>query len=435
MAQTRRRDPAERATPSTAAHLGLQRVVLSVVSALFLTASFHAVAQPDADKPEKLVMWSDVTEDQIALNQELARQFQEMHGIEVEVVPLHHEEQVDQLTLDGPAGIGPDLVEFPHSLIGNAATLGLITPLEGELEIEPDFLDQFLDVAIDGVSYNGSVYGIPHAIDTYALYYNTDLVSKPPETFDELKEIARQHTNPDETRYGFLYWAGAFYYDHAFLSGLGGYIFGKNEDGSYNLDDIGLSNSGAQEGAAFIKSFFEEGLIPSDVDYNVMDAQFREGKAAMIINGPWAVSGYADTPGLNFAVAPLPALNAGGVMPISLNGLRVRYISAFSANKVWARELLLFLTSKEALQMRYEATNMLPPRKDMVEALADDPYLGPVLTQIRTSSEPMPNVPEMNLVWTPMGNAINLIIRDELPVEQALNNAVEEIRLGIEEQQ
>jgi len=52
-----------------------------------------------------------------------------------------------------------------------------------------------------------------------------------------------------------------------------------------------------------------------------------------------------------------------------------------------------------------------------VKALAD-PYLEPILTQIQTSSEPMPNIPEMTLVWTPMSNAINLAIRDELPRER-----------------
>lgn len=36
------------------------------------------------------------------------------------------------------------------------------------------------------------------------------------------------------------------------MSGYGGYIFGKDKDGSYNLLDIGINNEGVVKGVVLI---------------------------------------------------------------------------------------------------------------------------------------------------------------------------------------
>lgn len=54
-----------------------------------------------------------------------------------------------------------------------------------------------MDAAVKGTSFidkDGELkmYGFPIAIETYALYYNKDIVKKVPETWDELFEQGKQ---------------------------------------------------------------------------------------------------------------------------------------------------------------------------------------------------------------------------------------------------
>ena len=46
-------------------------------------------------------------------------------------------------------------------------------------------------------------------------------------------------------------------------------------------------------------------IIPNEADYNVADILFKDGNAAMIINGDWSWAGYRKA-GLDIGVAPLP---------------------------------------------------------------------------------------------------------------------------------
>ena len=43
---------------------------------------------------------------------------------------------------------------------------------------------------------------------------------------------------------------------------IGGYIFGKNSEGSFNAEDIGLNNDGAVEAAQYIEQFYKKWSIP-----------------------------------------------------------------------------------------------------------------------------------------------------------------------------
>ena len=48
---------------------------------------------------------------------------------------------------------------------------------------------------------------------------------------------------------------------------------------------------------------------------------------------------------------------------------------------------------------------------------------------------PTPNIPEMNTVWDPGANNIKSALTGELDVQAALDNMVEQIKTGIEQQQ
>src|SRR5262245_18634184 len=64
--------------------------------------------------------------------------------------------------------------------------------------------EKFLPGDIAGSTYDGQIYRVPLRSDAGLLYYRTDLVTKPPQTFDELVELAKRHQQPP-TRWGFVF--------------------------------------------------------------------------------------------------------------------------------------------------------------------------------------------------------------------------------------
>src|SRR5690606_30791392 len=66
-------------------------------------------------------------------------------------------------------------------------------------DVIADIRANYPDAAVNGATVNGELYGYPTEIQTYALYYNKKLLEKagysdPPETWDELYEIAEATT-------------------------------------------------------------------------------------------------------------------------------------------------------------------------------------------------------------------------------------------------
>src|SRR5699024_10619171 len=151
-------------------------------------------------------------------------------------------------------------------------------------------------------------------------FYNTDLVPETPETIEELIEVAQDLTDGDT--YGFLMNATDFYFAYPFLTGAEGYVFGQDEDGVYDINDIGLNNESSVAGGEMMQSWFEEGLIPQGVDIDIMSGLFMDGQAGVVVDGPWAIQDYVDSLGDSLEIAPLP----------EQDGER---LSSFAGNKGW----------------------------------------------------------------------------------------------------
>jgi arabinogalactan oligomer/maltooligosaccharide transport system permease protein len=53
--------------------------------------------------------------------------------------------------------------------------------------------------------------------------------------------------------------------------------------------------------------------MPANCDYELADALFKTGRAAMIINGDWSWADYLENPDIDAAIAVLPMVNATGL--------------------------------------------------------------------------------------------------------------------------
>jgi maltose/maltodextrin transport system substrate-binding protein len=212
------------------------------------------------------------------------------------------------------------------------------------------------------------------------------------------------------------------------IFGYGGYVFKETPKG-LDVTDIGLANPGAIKGAKLWKRLIDEGVLTPGDNYQIMDSMFKEGKAAMIINGPWAVKAYKDA-GINYGVTVIPALEKG-VVAKPFVGVQGFMINAKSPNKILARDFLInYVATKDTMYKIYLADPRLPARKDVLSLVKDNPDIVG-FTKSAANGIPMPNVPEMASVWSAMNDALNLIINNKATPEEALENAVKAIKAQI----
>ncbi len=415
--------------------------LLSVVLILMLVLSFSAcqrvVDEPVEVAPEvalavelvpeegaTLLVWES-PEVEAEFIEYVGQRFYEKYGVRVKHTPVPHTEARTQLSLDGPAGFGADVFALPHDQIGLTVAMGLVFPnLIAEERIRRDFMPG----AVDGVTFEGVLYGFPLAIETYALFYNRDIIPEPPSTFAELIEFAKEFNDPAQRRFGFMWDVGNAFFSHGFIAGFGGYVFG---DGGTNKHEIGLNSPGAIEGAKFFVSLKD--ILPlhsADTDYGVMDGLFAEGLAAMIINGPWAIAAYQAV-GLNFGIAPLPLL-PNNERPVSFSGIRTLMVSSFTNYPIAAQMFANFATSDEMLLRRFEMTRQIPPVIALMDKpiIRDDEFVAPMLVQL-AYAVPMPSIPQMDFVWVPYGTALQIIWNDGIDPQEALDGAVEAIEDAI----
>ncbi|WP_269758375.1 extracellular solute-binding protein [Thalassobacillus sp. C254] len=305
--------------------------------------------------------------------------------------------------------------------------------LAAPLELSEDKVSEYQEEAIHAMTYEETLYGIPAVTETYAMYYNTEIVEEPPETLSEITALADDLTDRDNNEFGFLIEAANFYWSYPFFSGPGGYVFAQDEDGNYDTSDIGLNNEGAVEGAEQIQEWFMNGWIPTGLDDDVLDGLFTDGSVGVVVSGPWSLPGYRNALGDNLAVASLPTTDEGESLN-SFAGVKGWLVSNFieSDRQYWATDLALYMTSQESSEIYFETAGELPARDDVIESdlIQEDEFFAGFAQQVQ-HAEAMPNVPEMSQVWDPMSDALQFISQGEDPKE-VLDEAVEQIEAEIQ---
>lgn len=374
------------------------------------------------EKPESLHMWVNAEDIQVEAYEEIAGNFTEETGIDVELTPYDMLEQTEGISLDGPSGQGPDLFFQPHDRVGDIYLQGLAADLEFTDEQLAE-LENYNEEALNAFSFEGSQVGIPAVVETYAMFVNKDLVDTVPETSDDLLQIARDLTDGDT--YGFLGNMSDLYFMYPFITSEGGYLFAQDDQGNYDPSDIGLDSPEAVAGLEYYQTFFEEDLIPEGTDLEVASSLFSDGKVGVIIDGPWNIPLYREALGDSLEVIEFPTYNGEPMNTFSGNkGWLVNY---YSENTYWATELALFLTNAESSEIYYTKAGELPAHLDVA---VEDEFMQPIFEQTQNSHS-MPNIPEMNQVWDPMADAFTFIQQGE-DAQEILTETVEQIQSDIQ---
>ena len=311
----------------------------SALAVGILTLAACTNEEPTVTETKELTV--SVGTDYIDYINEVKSAFESEHDVTVKVVEKDAFEQMDALPLDGPSDLGPDVTMSPFDRVGQGGAQGYLA----QISLPDD--GRFTETDEQQVSFDGKTYGQPAMVESLVLYYNRDLISEAPTTFEELEELAKDDQYKDgDYNVGFLAKWTDLYFSYGLIAGNGGYVFG--EDGS-NPQDIGLDNEGAIEGITYATEWYQNvwpaGMLDVTANSNLILDYFTSGKTAAIISGPWDANNFKEA-GLNYGVAKIPTLPNGNDYE-SFSGGKAWVVSNFSKNKELSEQFVTYLTNKE----------------------------------------------------------------------------------------
>lgn len=339
--------------------------------------------------------------------------------IEIKLLGIPYDAFADKITAAIPRAKGPDLFIFAHDRIGDWAARQVIEPVDFWLTDE--IRGAYLPPTLDALTYDDAVYGLPMAFKSVALYYNPALVPKAPATTDEMIALAKAATDAGKKQFGLVYENANFYYQLAWMQGFGGRVFNKRGRPTLDSDEVIASLDFAR---ALAK---DHGIMPEEISATLVTSLFNQGKAGMVISGPWFMGEIES--GVKYQIAPLPTISATGKPARPALTAEAIIMSAKTAHKKEAFEVMQYLTGPEAGRVMATEGRQPVARKAVYDdpAVKGDAVLGVFKTQLQ-SAEPMPNSPAMLMVWSPMTTAMNKVINGSTPPADAAREAQAEVK-------
>ena len=368
----------------------------------------------------RIVIWHQMRPDeQVVLHRQLARYMESHPGIKIEELFKETEMLRSAYVVGALAGQGPDLVYGPSDPVGVYEATKSIRPLEDLFPSE--YLAQFDSSSL--LWYHGHLYQIADKIGNHlALVYNKKYVVKPPETDTELIELCKSIQN----KYGYVSGRPNVYgltwnyiepfFFIPFYTGYGGWVFAP--DGV----TPSLDNKSMVDALNFVRRLRDvEKIVPNEADYEIADALFKDGKAAMLINGDWSWAGYAQK-GIDIGIAPLPKITATGLWCAPMTSPKGYSINVNIKGERLPElvELLKYLLSEECQLETVKALNTAPTLKALYHSseILSNENLQNSLIQIGRGKS-MPVVPQMRAVWDAMRPSYQAVMGGARTPEQA----------------
>jgi maltose-binding protein MalE len=389
------------------------------LSAQSATEAPTATPTLSASVEGQLTIWADGNRSKVLT--ELGKEFTAKYNVPVRVQEVSDIRQ--NFKIAGPAGNGPDILVGAHDWIGELVANGLLK----ELDLG-DKTKGFDAVGLKGFTYEGKLYGMPYATEAVALYYNKDLVKEAPKTWDELKKIAKDLQDSKKVENGIILMQGDAYHNQFFLTGFGGYIFGRDKDGNYNPADLGVDSEGGIAAAKEMGELVKAGLLKGGFSYDATMTAFKGGKAAFVITGPWQLADFRKA-GVNYGVAKIPAIKNAARPFVGVQGFMV---NAKSKNDALATAFLTeFVATKEAMQALFDADPRPSAWLEVKDATKDADIA--MFGASAADGDPMPAIPAMASVWDAMGSAYTNLLQAKGDPEAVIKEAAKAIRDKIAE--
>lgn len=342
----------------------------------------------------EIVIWHD-KEDEVA---EILQKKLETLEPEVHVTLEKKSDLTESLKMVGNnPKAAPDMYFFAHDKIGVYAEMGILAPITDIIPEEE--LSGYMDNTIEAATYKGEIYQLPIYYETLLFLYNRLYMSdeEVPQTTEELYAYMQENTRGGH--YGFVEQHSTPYYAAGWINGFGGTVL--SADGEPQLD-----TSEVTDALEYHKKFVD--LMPGETEYATVNTLFKEGMAHATIAGPWLIP-TVKASGMDVGVASMPVIDATG-KPISpymgVQGIQVLKNAAEKKKDAVQKVLEAIMDPQLEIDLA-KASGCAPALNecyDMDEITSDE-----IVMAMKDTAEhavPMPNLPEMDVMWTVMGNLL-----------------------------
>lgn len=346
----------------------------------------------------KIVIWHRWEGEYYKAIKQIFADYATKNNVQIELLLVQN--VADKATLAIPSGQGPDIIAWVNDRLGDSALSGIIQPLTKYGVDEAYLRSNFTDVATDAVVYNKEAYGIPESMEAMTFIYNKALIKEadlPKSTDDLLKMAATYNKAPD--KYLFVYNAkGDVYSASAWFQAFGVQLV--KPDGT---TDVG--NAASIKAAQLIKSF--SGIMPAECDYGTMDALFKDGKAAIVFNGPWSIADY-QAKGLDIGLSTIPLVGDSGKPGAPFVGVKLLMLAENAKNPQAAVDLMKYYGSTDVQAQLAKINKQVPANKAAQDKVKDDPIIAAFIAQA-ANGRPMPNSEFIAAMWDPFNKMVEAI--------------------------
>ncbi len=291
----------------------------------------------------------------------------------------------------------PDMYFFAHDKIGVYAEMGILAPITDFLSKEQ--LGSLLPMTVKAASYKGTMYQLPLYFETLLFMYNRRYMkdAEVPKTTEELYAYMEKKTKGGH--YGFVEQHSTAYYSAGWIHAFGGYL----------LDDAaqpGLNQPQTVQALEYHLKFVK--LMPGESEYATVNTLLKEGKAHSTIGGPWLVPTVREA-GMDLGIAPMPLVDETGLPLAPYSGVQgVHVLKVAAQSKKDAIVKVLNVLAKPEIGIALAKASGCAPANDLCY---DDPAIAgdDMVTAMRETAQnavPMPNAPEMDVMWTVAGNLL-----------------------------
>ena len=273
----------------------------------------------------------------------------------------------------------PDVLMLDNPDIQQIAATGALAPL-GAYGITGDGIQEGV---VQAATYEGELYGLQPVTNTIAIFYNSDILAKagvqPPTTWAELKDSAKKLTQGKQ--YGFAFNATADY------EGAWQFLPAMWTNGG---DETNLTSPEVAEALQLWKDLVDSGAASKSVvtwsQGDVAD-QFKAGRAAMMLNGPWNIPSLREEESLNWDVATFPVNEPGqeSVAPLGGEAWSVP-VTGDEAKQTKAAEYVRCLNSDEVAMQWAKDRSVVPTNLELAKTYAAEvPEMAAFATQVSTA--------------------------------------------------
>jgi multiple sugar transport system substrate-binding protein len=386
-----------------------RRAVLAAGAAL--VAGGCAGTARSGSRPELVWLTGGITSADQGPAQDIVTRWNALHStgpqVRVETLPQSADGQRWVLALELGAGLPNfDIFDLDEVWTAEFAQHRWLVDLE---DLRPDIEHVSLSGPLQGAEWNGKLWAAPYVADAGILYYRSDLVDRPPTTWDELIDIGR--------RVGTQNGIAPFVADGAPYEGLvvqyleyfwdlGGEVLDR--DGQSVLFPLDK----AEQAAEFMRAAFREGTYAPGFDtMKLEDARrtFQSGEAVFLRSWPYA---YQQMNGADkdsqvagkVGIASLPGFR--GNRPVATLGGHNLAVSASSRNISAATEFVRFVATSREVQRRLAQQHSLAPTLAATyDDLAADPMMA-LLARVLPAAQPRPITTEWATISAEMQRQI-----------------------------